>query len=159
MSSVICDQSAKLLVDVLGFKNVASPYIDNLVVREDIAAQFLESMCIDECKRVDAFLSNKYRPRSKEVMYWLQFGDMALDNKQKNRNGLLIQLIVESDDVSFNEAMRIIIDGCGFRPLARFIGEKPSMQFLNDGALHQDVSRVVAPRCLVIKAKNIFIMI
>ena len=54
MSSVSLNQSEKLLVGVLGFENVASPYVTNLLLKEEICAQFLETICIHEHKRVEA---------------------------------------------------------------------------------------------------------
>lgn len=154
MSSVSLNQSEKLLVGVLGFENVASPYVTNLLLKEEICAQFLETICIHEHKRVEAWLSRKYGPRSKEAMYWLQFGDRSLDVKRNNGKGFIIQFIVEREIVCTEEAMRIIISGCGFSSLARFVDENPSGRSVSNGALHQDARRVVAPNCLVIKGEK-----
>lgn len=44
MNSVYLDENERMLVDVLGFENVASPYVDDLVVKEGIVAQFLENI-------------------------------------------------------------------------------------------------------------------
>jgi len=152
MSSVSLNQSEKLLVGVLGFENVASPYVDDLLEKEEIAAQFLEAICIQEHKRVEAWLSRKYGNRSKEWLYWVSAGSNPLDVKLRTGNGLLIPLVVTSDGVTYEEAIRIIIRGCGFGPLANYLGEK--LAGLANAPLRQGATRIVAPDCLVIDNKN-----
>ena len=152
MSSVSLNQSEKLLVGVLGFENVASPYVTNLLLKEEICAQFLETICIHEHKRVEAWLSRKYGPRSKEAMYWLQFGDRSLDVKLKTGNGLLVSLIVTRETTTIEEAIRIIIGGCNLWQLGSYLDEKPSG--CPSTVSRRGISSVVAPERLVIDNKN-----
>lgn len=152
MSSVVLDKSERLFVEALRFENVASPYINDLVEKEEIAAQFLENLCIQEHKRAENWLYGKYKHRSKEWMYWLSAGSNPLDVKLKTGNGLLIPRIVASDCVTYEEAIRKIIRGCDFWQLGNYLGEKPSGR--PDGVLRRGVSSVVAPECLAIGNKN-----
>ena len=139
MSSVVLDKSERLFVEALRFENVASPYINDLVEKEEIAAQFLENLCIQEHKRAENWLYGKYKHRSKEWMYWLSAGSNPLDVKLKTGNGLLIPRIVASDCVTYEEAIRKIIRGCDFWQLGNYLGEKPSGR--PDGVLRRGVSR------------------
>lgn len=152
MSYVILNQSEKVLVDVLGFQNIASPYVDDLLIIEQNTAQFLEILCIEECKKVEEWLCQEFGSNSPEVKYWLGAGSLPLSVKLVNGNGLIIPLIVASKTVSTEEAIRIIIDGCNFGPLGNYYGEKPSG--LPKHALRRGASRVVAPECLVIENMN-----
>lgn len=152
MSSVILGQGEKLLVDALGFENVDSLYVYDLVVKEEICAQFLESICIQEHKRVDAWLSHKYGYRSREWANWVPAGSNRLDVKLKTGKGLIIPLVVASDVVTYEEAIRIIIRGCGFGPLQNYLGEKLAGR--PNAPLRQGASRVVAPDCLVLDNRN-----
>jgi hypothetical protein len=154
MNSVYLDENERMLVDVLGFENVASPYVDDLVVKEGIVAQFLENICIHEHKRAEAWLSDKYGDRSKEMMRWLPAGANPLDVKLKNGNGLIIPLVIEGDSACFELAIRKIITGCDYYQLGNYLGEKVSGRPVNNVALRQDVSRVVAPECLDIKGRK-----
>ena len=152
MSSGIWDQSEKLLVAALGFENVASPYVTNLLLKEEICAQFLETICIHEYKRVEAWLSGKYGPRSKEAMYWLRFGDRSLDFKLKTGNGLLVSLIVTRETVTIEEAIRIIIGGCNLWQLGSYLDEKTSG--CPSTVSRRGISSVVSPERLFIDNKN-----
>lgn len=152
MSSVISGQSENLFVDFFGFENVASPYVDDLLLKEQISAQFLEILCIAECKRVDAWLCQKFGSNSSEVTYWRGAGSLPLSVKMANGNGRIIPLIVASKTVTTEEAIRIIIRECGFGQLGNYLDEKPEGR--PNVALLQGTSRVVAPDCLVIDNKN-----
>ncbi len=101
---------------------------------------------------MEAWLSRKYGPRSKEAMYWLQFGDRSLDVKLKTGNGLLVSLIVTRETTTIEEAIRIIIGGCNLWQLGSYLDEKPSG--CPSTVSRRGISSVVAPERLVIDNKN-----